>query len=85
MRPVGNLVVASTHARGETFDFLMTDVHDLVRVAIVESICNSDHLSLSVVISMAYAVLNLCVSRKFFLKRQVNWNAVCGTIRNIPA
>ena len=27
---------------------------------------------------MAQAVPNLCVSRKVFLKHQVNWNTVCG-------
>ena len=29
---------------------------------------------------MAQAVQNLCVSRKVFLKHQVNWNTVCGAI-----
>ena len=33
---------------------------------------------------MAQAVPNLCVSRKVFLKHQVNWNTVCGTIRELP-
>ena len=28
-------------------------------------------------------VPNLCVSRKVFLKHQVNWNTVCGAIRNL--
>ena len=41
---------------------------------------NSDHSSLSAVISMAQALPNLCVSRKVFLKHQVNWNTVCGAI-----
>ena len=27
---------------------------------------------------------NLCVSRKVFLKHQVNWNTVCGAIRELP-
>ena len=62
----------------------MTDVPDLVRVAIVAPIGNSDHSSLSAVISMAQAVSNLCVSRKVFLKHQVNWNTVCGAIRELP-
>ena len=30
------------------------------------------------------AVPNLCVSRKVFLKHQVNWNTVCGAIRELP-
>ena len=59
-----------------TFDLLMTDVPDLVRVAVVAPIGNSDYSSLSVVISIAQAVPNLRVSRKVFLKHQVNWNAV---------
>ena len=66
------LVVGQTHARGGTLDLLITDVPDLVRVSVVSSIGNSDHSSLSAVISMAQAVPNLCVSRKFFLKHQVN-------------
>ena len=40
-------VVGPTHARGGTFDLLMTDVPDLVRFAVVAPICNSDHSSLS--------------------------------------
>ena len=58
----------------------MTDVPDLVRVAVVAPIGNSDHSSLSAVISMAQAVPNLSVSRKVSLKHQVNWNTVCGAI-----
>ena len=75
-----SLVVGPTHARGGTLDLLMTDVPDLVRVAVVAPIGNSDHSSLSAVVSMAQAVPNLCVSRKVFLKHQVNWNTVCGAI-----
>ena len=26
----------------------------------------------------------MCVSRKVFLKHQVNWNTVCGAIRELP-
>ena len=78
------LVVGPTHARGRTLDLLMTDVPDLVRVAVVAPIGNSDHSSLSAVISMAHAVPNLCVSRKVFLKHQVNWNTVCGAIWELP-
>ena len=62
----------------------MTDVPDLVRVAGVAPIGNSDHSSLSAVISLAQAVLILCVRRKVFLKHQVNWNTVCGAIRELP-
>ena len=78
------LVVGPTHARGATLDLVMTDVPDLVRVAVVSPIGNSDHSSLSAVISMAPAVPNLCVSRKVFLKHQVNWNSVCGAMRELP-
>ena len=62
----------------------MTDVPDLVRVAVVAPRGNSDHFSLPAVISMAQAVLNLCVSRKVFLKHQVNWNTVCFAIQDLP-
>ena len=77
------LVVGPTHARGGTLD-LMTDVPDLVRVSVVAQIGNSDHSSLSAVISMARAVPNLYVSMKVFLKQQVNWNTVCGAIQDLP-
>ena len=58
------LVIGPTHARGETLDLLMTDVPDLVRVAVVAPLGGSDHSSLSIAISMAQAILNLCVSRR---------------------
>ena len=62
----------------------MTDVPDLVRVAVVAPIGNSDHSSLSAVISIAQAVPNFCISRKVFFKHQVNWNTVCGAIQDLP-
>ena len=50
--------------------------------------CSTDrwlrHSSLSAVISIAPAVPNLCVSRKVFLKHQVNWIKVSGTIQDLP-
>ena len=63
---------------------MMIDVPDLVRVTVVTPIGNSDHSSLSTVISMAQAVPNLCVSRTVFRKHQVNWNTVYGAIRELP-
>ena len=77
------MVVGPTHARGGTLGLLMTDVPDLLRVAVEAAIGNSYHTSLSAVISMAQAVPNLCGSRKVFLKHQVNWNTVCGVIRDL--
>ena len=70
------LVVGTTNTRGGTLDLLMTDVLDLVRVGVVAPVGNPDHSSVSAVISMTPAVPNLCVSRKVFLKHQVNWNTV---------
>ena len=55
-----------------------------MRVAAVAPIGNSDHSSLSAVISMAQAVPNLCVSRKVFLKHQINWNTICGAMQDLP-
>ena len=78
------LVVGPTHARGGILDILMTDVPDLIRVAVVAPIGNSEHSSLSAVISTAQALPNLCVSRKVFLKHQVNWDTVCGAMRICP-
>ena len=40
------LVIGPTHARGGTLDLLMTDVPDLVRVAVVAPLGRSDHSSL---------------------------------------
>ena len=54
----------------------MTDIPGLVRVVVVAPMGNSDQSSLSAVILMAQAVINLCVRRKVFLKHQVNWNTV---------
>ena len=78
------LVVGPTRACGGTLDLLMTNVPDLVWIALVAPIGNSDHSSLTAVISMAQAVPNLCVSRKVFLKLQVNWNTDCGAMRDLP-
>ena len=61
MGPIPCNVVGPTHARGGTLDLLMTNVPDLERVAVGEPIGNSDHSSLSAVISMAQVVPNLCV------------------------
>ena len=61
----------------------MTDVPDIVLVSVVAPIGNSDHPSLSAVISMDQAVSNLCVSRKVFLKHQVNFNVVCGAMQDL--
>ena len=62
------LVIGPTHARGGTLDLLITDVPDLVRVAVVAPLGSSDHSSISIAISMAQAIPNLCVSRRVFLK-----------------
>ena len=73
-----------SHARGGILDLLMTDVPDLIRAAVAAPISNSNHSSLSAVISTAQAVPNLSFSRKIFLKHQVNWNTVCGAMRDLP-
>ena len=59
----------------------MTDVPDLVRVAVVAQIGNSDHSSLPAVISMAHSVPNLCVSRKVFpeTSSQLEYCLWCNT------
>ena len=77
-------MIGPTHARGGTLDLLMTDVPDLVRVAVVAPLGNSDHFSLSIAISMAQAIPNLCVSMRVLLKHRVNWSAVCDAIGVLP-
>ena len=77
----GQQVIGPTHALGGTLDLLMTDVPDLVRVA---PLGRSDHSSLSIAISMAQVIPNLCVSRRVLLKHRVNWTAVCDAIGVLP-
>ena len=78
------LVSGPTYARGGTLDLLMTDVPDLVRVAVVAPLGRSDDSSLSIAISMVQAIPNLCVSRRVLLKHRVNWSAVCDAIGVLP-
>ena len=78
------LVIGPTHASGGTRDLLMTDVPDLVRLAVVAPLSSSDHSPLSIAISMAQAIPNLCVSRRGHLKHRVDWFAVCDAIRVLP-
>ena len=52
------LVTGLTHACGGTLDLLMTDVPDLVWVAVVAPLGSSNHSSLSAAISMALAIPN---------------------------
>ena len=78
------LVIDPTHARGGTLDLLMTDVPDLVRVAVVAPLGSSDHSLLSIAISMAQAIPNLCVNRRVLPKHRVNWSAVCDAIGVLP-
>ena len=59
------------------FATFISQLRSLVRIAVVAPIGNSDHSTLSAVISMVQAVPNLCVSRKVYLKHQVNCNTVC--------
>ena len=73
-----HVVVNLSHSCREAPDQLITDVVDLEWVAVVAPISNSDHSSLPAVISMAKVATNLYVSRKVFLKRQINWNTFCG-------
>ena len=65
-------------------DLLMTDVPDLVRVAVGAPLGSSDDSSLSIAISMAQAIPNLCVSKRVLLKHRVNWSAVCDAIGVLP-
>ena len=78
------LVIGPSHACGETLDLLMTDAPDLVRVAVVAPLGSSDHSSLTIAISMAQAINNLCVSRRVLLKHRVNWSVVCDAIGVLP-
>ena len=76
MSGCNRLVVGPTHVCGITLD--------LVRVADVAPKAKANHSSLSASISIAQVVTNLCVSSKVFLKHQVNWNAVCCEIQDLP-
>ena len=78
------LVIGPTNARGGTLDLLMTDVPDIVRVAVVAPLGRSEHSSLSIAISTAQAIPNLGASRRVLLKHRVNWTAVCDAIGVLP-
>ena len=62
---------------------MITDVLDLVRVAVVAPVDNSHHSSLSAVVSIEQTIPNLCVSKKVIPKKQINLNAVFGAIQNL--
>ena len=78
------LVIDPTNAYLETLDLLMTDVPDLAWVAVVSALGSSDHSSVSIAISMAEAIPNLCVSRRVVMTLRVNWSAVCDAIGVLP-
>ena len=59
------LVVGPTHARVGILDLLMTDVPDLIQVAVGAPIGNSDHSSLSAVISTHKLFLTCVLVGKF--------------------
>ena len=63
---------------------MMTDLPDLVHVSVVAPMGNSDHSSLLAVISMAQAVPNLCVSRKFSLNIKLIGIQFCGAMQDLP-
>ena len=74
------LVVDPTQARVGALELLLTDVPDLVWVAVVAPIGNYDQLSFQWL-----SCCQLVASRKMFLKHKVNWNTVCcGSIQNLP-
>ena len=53
-------------------------------MAVVAPLGSSDHSSLSIAISMAQAIPNLCVSKSELLEHRVNWWAVCDEIGVLP-
>ena len=73
------LVNGPTHRHGKTH-LLISDVTDLVRVAVVAPLGCSDHSSLSTAISMAQTVTNLYFSRRVLLKHRVYFTAVYNAI-----
>ena len=78
------LVIGPTHARGGTLYLLMTNVPDLLLVSVVSPLGSSHHSSLSIAISMAQDIPNVCVSRMVLMKHRVNWSAVCDAIGGLP-
>ena len=62
----------------------MTAVSDQVLVPVVAPIDNSDHISVSAVISIAQAVPILFDNKVILLKHQVNNNIFCAAIQDLP-
>ena len=71
------LVTGPTQACLVTLDLLMTDVPELVWVAVVPPLGSSNYSSLSAANSTVQAISNLRVSRSVLLKIRVNWPLVC--------
>ena len=78
------LVIGPTHTRGGTLDLLISDVPDLLLVAVVAPLGSSNHSSLSIAISISQAIRNFCFSRRVLLKHRVNLSAVCDAIGVLP-
>ena len=78
------LVIGPTHACGRTLDLLMTDVPDLVQVAVGAPLGSSDQSSLSIAISLAQAIPNLYFSRRVLLKHRVNCTPIWDAISVLP-
>ena len=77
-------MIGPAYARGGTLDLLMTDVPDLVRVAVLAPLGRSDHSLLLIAISIAQAIHNLCVSNRVPLKHRVNRTAAYDAIGELP-
>ena len=78
------MVNGPTHVRGGTLDLVLTDIPDLVSVAVVAPIGSSDHSSLSIKISTDHKVPYLCSRRVVLLKNRVNWDVIGGAVRSFP-
>ena len=75
------LVRGPTHRDGGVLDLVLTDVPDLVKVSVRAGIGRSDHSQVSVAISCAVRVPDVCVCRTVYLKTRVDWLGVLSDLR----
>lgn len=77
------LIDEPTHISGNCLDLVFTDVPGVVETAVLALVGTSDHNAISCQINLQFTVPDITISRKVYLKSQVNWDNVCDDVTNI--
>ena len=70
-----------THIAGNRLDLVMTDIPDIVNVAVGTPLGTSDQF-VSCVLRVEQSVPEYNVSNTVFLKHHTNWDSVCSVVRS---